>query len=339
MSAHPAETAQNRDKVGVIGAGRWGTVLAHVVSAGGRPVVLFARDRQLATDIHTSRANPAHLPELDALNDNVTVTSELTDVTRDCHLVIVALPVVEMREVMRALGETLDGSQIVLHAVRGLEPKTFATPSQIIREETLTRKLGALLGPALVEELLAARPNAAVVASVFPEVVRAAREALVSPSLRVYSNTDVVGVEAAAAASNIMALAVGIALELSLGPATLSVLMTRGVAEIARLCKAVGGKEATASGLAGLGDLLVLRESGGREVQAGRRLARGEPVEAVLNTSAPLDVLTAVQTFRELAETQHVEAEITSAIYDVIYAGLGPLEAVQRLMTLGQMAE
>src|SRR5690606_17195252 len=139
--------------------------------------------------------------------------------------VIVALPVVEMREVMRALGETLDGSQIVLHAVRGLEPKTFATPSQIIREETLTRKLGALLGPALVEELLAARPNAAVVASVFPEVVRAAREALVSPSLRVYSNTDVVGVEAAAAASNIMALAVGIALELSLGPATLSVLM------------------------------------------------------------------------------------------------------------------
>lgn len=328
-----------RNHIGILGAGRWGTVLAQTVAASGKAAVLYARDPANAEAITATRRNERHLPELERLDDRIEVTHRLSELTERCTLIFVALSVTEMRPTIRALGDTLDGSHIVVHAVRGLEPETLATPSAIVAQETCARKIGALMGPALVAEMLAGRPCAAVVASRFPEAIAATRAALVGPTMRVYSNNDLVGVEAASAAAHIMALAVGIQAELALGPATRAVLITRGVAEVARLCEALGGKASTAFGLSGLGDLLVYAEREGAEVEAGRRLARGQSREAITEDLGELEAFKAAQTFHALATQRGVEAQITAAIHDMLYAGLSPAEALMRLMTLGQMNE
>jgi len=328
-----------RTRVGVIGAGRWGTVIAHTSACSGREVVLYARDAEQAAQIQRTRCNEAQLPELGQLHADVACTNRLQDVAEQCHLIFIALSVTEMRPTVHALGRHVDGSQVIVHAVRGLEPETFATPSQIISEETCVKKIGAMHGPVLVEEVLAGHPSAAVVASLFHEVVDATRKALVSETMRIYSNDDLVGVEAASAAVHLVALALGVERELSLGPATHAVLITRGVAEIGRLCEALGGSAQTASGLAGLGDLLVLSQSEGREVEAGRRLARGESMDEIASSIGHLEVMKAAQTFHRMATKRQVEARITAAIHDMIYHGLTPQAALHRLMTLDQMEE
>jgi len=328
-----------RNKVGVIGAGRWGTTLAHIIATGGLDTLVYSENAELVANINAHRVNKAHLPELDLLHERVTATATLEDLTANCDLLLIAVSVHRMRAIVRRLGDTLDGSHSIVHAVRGLEAETFATPSRIVAEETCVRKIGALLGPALVDELLAERPNAAVIASRFPSVIALARKALVNPVMRVYSNPDLVGVEAAAAASNVMALALGVVAGLSLGPATYAVLVTRSVAEMSRLCAALGGQATTAFGLAGLGDLLVLREGGGQEVEIGKRLAAGETAASIIEELGPIDAFDAVKTFNELSIRRGVDAEITRAVHDLAMGIVQPLEAVRRLMTVTQMKE
>jgi glycerol-3-phosphate dehydrogenase (NAD(P)+) len=330
---------QQRRAVGVVGAGRWGTALADLAAQRGRPVLLFAKEAELAARINEQRANPRHLPELPRLHEAIRATSDLPEVASECSLLLVTVPAAQVRPLARRLGESLDGSHLVVHAVRGLEPTSLASPSQILVEETCARRVGALLGPIIVEALLSRVPTAAVVASRFPEVIAKSREVLGGDFLRVYGNSDLEGVEVASAAVSVVALSLGMALELGLGAATVALLATRGLAEAARLCAAVGGKAETVFGLAGLGDLLVQREAGSREIATGRSLARGKRPEEIEAEGGAIEALEAVRTTHRLAQRYKVDTRLAAAMNGIVEGEISVAKAIEHLMSRQRLSE
>jgi glycerol-3-phosphate dehydrogenase (NAD(P)+) len=330
--------ARGRAGLCVLGAGRFGTTLAVCAARKGHPVWLWCERPERLAALRDQRRHP-ELPELERLDDGVVPTGDLAVAAAHADTLLIAVPATELRALCLRLGEVADPSHLVLHAVRGLEPGTLERPSRLIRHQTALRKVGAILGPALVGELLAGRPNALVVASRYPEAAERAVELLASDALRIYSSADLVGVEVASASAAVGALALGIALELRLGPATMATLQTRAAAELARVVAAAGGKPASAYGLAGLGALLALRESEGREVAAGRALARGEGLGAVRAEVGELDALDIAQAFVALADRLGVQAHIAQAVAAIVRGELPAGEGVRRLMLLDAMIE
>jgi glycerol-3-phosphate dehydrogenase (NAD(P)+) len=321
-----------------LGAGRWGTTLAEIAARRGRAVLLYAPEG-LAARIQAERANPEHLPMLTRLHDLVEATDDAAAVAGACHLLLVVASPARVRGLVQAIAPRVDGSHLLVHAVRGFEPGTLSAASRIFVEETCARKVGAFIGPALSAEVLAGRPCAAVVASRFPEVTGEVQDLFGHGSFRIYRTADVAGVEAAGVASGVIALAVGIALELGLGAATLALLCTRGPAEMARLTQMMGGQERTAFGLAGLGDLLLQREAESLEVRAGRALARGAARGDIERELGPVEAFDAARAFHELSRAREVEAPMTSAIHLVLEGGLTVSDALGRLMEREQRAE
>ena len=323
----------------VIGAGRWGITLAQVIASHGNAVWLWCDDAKRASHLQRKRSLKKLVPELEELHPAVRISADLGEVVAASHTLILACTADVIRGWANRLGAELDGSHVVLHAVRGVEPGTLKRATRVLREETCVRKVGALAGPALVEELLAGRPNAFVCASRYPEVVARAREALAGPTVRVYASRDLAGVEIAAAASAVAAVAMGVALALELGPATRAILATRGAAEIARVVAAAGGEPGAAWGLAGLGELLALRESHSVEVRAGRLLAAGADAATIEKKLGRLDAITAAASFAALAAHYDVEAHIAGAVTAMLMGKLDARGAIGALMGLQQMAE
>lgn len=330
---------QNRKDIAVIGAGRWGTLLAQLAADAGHQVHLHCEDAATARTIRKTRKNPC-LPELDELHSRVAPTTGLAMVRDHCHLVLIAVAASRLREIGTALGERLDGAHCVVHALRGLEPDTVKVPSTVLREVTAARKVGAFIGPALVAELLSGHPNAVVVASRFPEVISAVQDVFAGPALRVYGNRDLRGAEVSAAAATMMAVAVGICLELQLGPAAMALLVSRSTAEMGRLVQAAGGDPTTAFGLAGLGDLIVAREANSRDVEAGRMVARGAEVEHIHSELGGVDGFRAAPIFASLAQQHGVEAHFTDAVNAISRGELDGPSAMRLLMTgVGHLSE
>lgn len=302
-----------RPAVGVLGAGRWGTTLAQLAARQGSPVVLWSEDGQVDTS--------AELPA-----DKVRTTRELLEVANSCQLVLLAVPAARLRGLCRSLGDVLDGAHLLVHAVRGLDPQTGALPQRVMAEETAVLRTGALLGAALVDELRAGRPNAAVIASRFKEVHQAATEALDGPVLHLRPERDQVGVEMAAAAASALALALGIADGLGFGPAARAGLLANAAAELASAVVAAGGEAKTAYGVAGLGFLLVEQESDSRDVQAGRLLARGKTLSEIKATLGNIDGADAAAVVAKLCRAKGVETPILRGLAEVL-AGQVDLKA------------
>ena len=325
--------------VGVVGANRWGMTLAETAARGGHQALLWDRDGRRAGTIKRHRSSKKNLPELKRLHDNVEITTDAAELCETCDLIVLACAAEDTRKQVKALGEHVDGHHCIVHAVRGLEAATLTFPSRIVRQETCVRKIGAMLGPILAEDLLAGRPNTGVVASRFPELLALTRKAFAGPRLRIYASDDLVGVETAAAGAAVGAMAIGLCLELGLGAATLAAFTTRGTAELSRVCAAAGGAPTTAFGLAGLGDLIARRESNSREVQAGRMLAKGHNGVAIIAALGQLDAIAAAQTFAELAGKAGIRAHLTRAVAAMLEGKLTAAEAIRGLMNLEQMRE
>ena len=288
-----------------------------------------AADRQALRATHASRyLSDAPLPE------SVRIAESVADATADDALVLVATSTAGLRETCAALGTPPPAG--LLWACKGFEQDTRCMPHEIVAQALPgATRIGALSGPSFADEVARGLPTALVIASHDAQFARQAMAALNQSRLRVYSSTDVVGVELGGAVKNVVAIAAGIADGLELGRNARAALVTRGLAEIVRLGIAMGGHAETFMGLAGLGDL-VLTCTGelSRNREVGLGLARGETLQGILDRLGHVaEGVRSADAVVTLAATHHVEMPIAAAVHRVLFGGLGAREAVGALLS------
>jgi glycerol-3-phosphate dehydrogenase (NAD(P)+) len=315
--------------VGIIGAGAFGTALAHLVAGRGGEVHLHAEDPAVAEEIGTRHTHERRLPGV-SLSPAIRVSADLGAVARATRLLLLAVASPRVPEIVRALGEVADGRHLVVHAIGApaVVPGGGQRVAELIVRETQVKRVGVLAGPALARDLVERRPCAVVAASSFDEVVARTRAELEVPGvLRVYGSRDLTGVELASAVSGAMTIAVGLADGLDIGPGPRAVLTTRAVAEATRLTVAAGARERTFIGLAGLGNLLVRTASDRSDDHLlGVQLARGEPL-----TRKETEGARAAAAAVKLARRLGVRTPILDAVVAVAFEGVPAARAAARL--------
>lgn len=326
-------------RIGVLGAGSWGTALAvHAATAGCR-VRLWARDPETAEELRRDRRNAKYLPEAE-LPAAVVPTADLTEL-KDCELVFAVVPSHGFREVVRRFLEarSADLPVVLISATKGIEIDSLARMSQVCLEEAAASdrrvEFAVLSGPTFASELASGVASAAVVASEEERLARRLSDLFSTRTLRLYSSSDVVGVELGGAAKNVIAIGAGIVSGLGLGHNTLAALITRGLHEMTRLGVACGGRPRTFSGLAGLGDL-VLTCTGGlsRNRRTGLELAAEKSLEEIQRgTSMVAEGIRNSLALTRLAREKGIEMPITEQMMAVMYEGKSPRHAVEELMT------
>ena len=320
--------------VSVLGAGNWGTTVAHLIGQNGYQVRLWARAPEAAAEINERRTNTRYLPGL-SLSTNIVATSALEQAVADVDLIFIVIPSQAFRTVCAELGPLVRPAQLAVHATKGLELGSYKRMTEIIGEETSLRQIGVLSGPNIAGEMCSGKPAGTVVASRFPRVIEAARELLRSKQLRVYGNTDVLGVELGGTFKNIIAIAAGMATQMQLGENAKSLLITRGLSEIARLGVALGADPLTFSGLAGIGDLMVTCASPvSRNHRVGAALARGMTLtEAIDSLGMVAEGVKAAKIAHELMIAHDLRSPLMEGVYRVLYEGLSPQQGLRELMT------
>ena len=325
-------------KIAILGAGAWGSALATAFS-GAHEVTLWTRSRADCESLARSRQS-RYLPEV-RLADAVRVEPELALATKGAGCVLVATSTAGLRPTLAALAAVAPSPDLIW-ACKGFENASGSLPHQIVAEALpgATRS-AALSGPSFALEVARGQPTAVVLASRDGAFASECAAALNSARLRLYSSDDLVGVELGGALKNVIAIAAGISDGLTLGRNARAALVTRGLAELARLGTAMGGRAETFAGLAGLGDL-VLTCTGelSRNREVGMRLAEGKPLDAVLaNLGHVSEGVSSASAAREHARAHGVEMPITEAVCGVLFEGLAPREAVQRLLARDPRSE
>ncbi len=321
----------SRPVVGVVGGGTWGLALAAAAARTGGTTLLLSRRRLGDTE--------APLPAA------VTLARDTAELAERARLILLAVPSGVARDVARALGPHVDGRHFIVHGVRGLvgqsenalngAPEELETISEIIRHETPARRVGALGGPALASDLLAARPSVMVCGSRYPEVILALRAAFAGPMLRLYATEDLLGLEWASALVGCLAMGVGFARGAGFGPGLLAAVITRAVEEAARLAAAAGGDARTLLGLAGYGDLLAsIAQTERPEVLVGEALARGKSLEQSLaDAKQRVEAVELTGRLVAWAEARGVLAPVFGTLARSVLSGHTPDALVRELMS------
>ena len=318
-------------KVAVLGAGSWGTALSIHLSRGGHDVLLWGRDPEVSAAIEETRFHPRRLGGV-PIPPDVRATADLERAFGHSETAVVAVPCASFRPLFSTLPSAA-GNRRYLSAAKGIEPETLKRMSEIILEFDPSAQVAALSGPTFADGIARGDPSAAVVAG--GDFARELQAEFSTALFRLYSSEDIVGVELAGALKNVVAIAAGIVSGLGFGHNTLAALVTRGLAEIGRVVRASGGQERTIAGLAGIGDLMLTctgRQSRNRRV--GEEIGRGRSLSEVL-ADMP-EVAEGVRTclaMPKIAAAAGVEAPIAGAVVGVLYEGVPPREAVDRLMT------
>jgi glycerol-3-phosphate dehydrogenase (NAD(P)+) len=320
-------------RVAVIGCGGWGTALALLLLKNRHEVTLWGVEPDYVVQMRRTRLNPRYLPDRQ-LPETLGLTCELADCVPAADLVVAATPTVYLRSVCERLAAHLNAGQAVVNVAKGIEEGTLLLGSQVIDAVCRPARLGGLYGPSHAEEVARDLPTTVVATSRDPSLALALQGAFTRPTFRVYTNTDLLGVELGAALKNVIALAAGICDGLGFGDNAKSALLTRGLAEMARLGVAMGARAETFAGLTGLGDLITTCVSPyGRNRAVGVRIARGERLQDIVAGMA--QVAEGVGTTRSacaLADRYGVEMPITRAVHAVLFEGVDPLEAGMELM-------
>lgn len=322
--------------MGVVGAGSWGTALAALLAKRGHDVTLWSFEADVAAGIREGRVNAVYLPGV-VLPASLRATAELEDAVAGAEVVVSVSPSQFVRSVMQRAAPHVAADALVVSASKGIEVATLQRMDQVL-SETLGRGLRArfavLSGPSFAGEVAREDPTAVVAASDDAEVARRVQALFQTPWFRVYTNTDVVGVELGGALKNVIALAAGATAGLGFGHNTLAALITRGLAEITRLGVAQGAQAATFAGLAGMGDLVLTctgEESRNRTV--GYRLGRGERLEAILGEMrAVAEGVKTAGAVHDLARRHGVEMPISEEVYRILAEGRSVSEALHSLL-------
>jgi glycerol-3-phosphate dehydrogenase (NAD(P)+) len=321
--------------VAVVGAGSWGTAAAAVV-AGNADTVLWARRPELANEIDRSHRNPEYLPDVE-LPGTLCATSDLAAACERAEVLVLAVPSHGLRSVIAEVAGGIDAGVPIVSLAKGVEQGTLRRMTEVVAEvlpDHRPDRIGVLTGPNLAREVAAGQPTASVVAFADDATAVRVQELFFSPTFRVYTNPDVVGCEIAGALKNVLAIGAGIAAGLGYGDNTRAALMTRGLAELARLGVALGGEPLTFAGLAGMGDLIATCSSPqsrnrhvGHELGRGRRL---DDIVAEMNMVAEGVKTTAA--VLEIAARERVEMPLAEHVGRVLYEGAQPAEIVSDLM-------
>ena len=329
--------------VAVMGAGSWGTTLAKVFADAGNTVQLWARRESLAETIRTSRENPDYLPGI-TLPDSVIVTSDAQAALDGCSIVVLGIPSQALRTTLVEWRDLIPPDATLVSLAKGIEKDTHLRMSQVIAEVTGAdpSRIAVLSGPNLAREIAEGQPAATVIACEDENRAKLVQAAVAAPYFRPYTNTDVIGTELGGACKNVIALACGIAHGFGLGENSNASLITRGLAEIARLGEAMGADPRTFAGLAGMGDLLATSTSPqSRNRTFGDRLGRGESLEQAREAThgQVAEGVISSQSIHDLALGLGVEMPITQAVYAVCHQGMAVREMVDALMGRSKKAE
>ena len=331
-------------KIGVIGAGTWGIALARMLTNSGHRVVVWSA---IATEIDELTATRAHknLPGM-VIPPETEFTKELAEAASDKDIILMAVPSVYVRATAARLAPYIGEGQIIVDVAKGIERDTHYTMTEIIADELkrcgiVSTRLVALSGPTHAEEVALDLPTTIVAASSDAEAASITQDVFMNTCMRVYTQSDVRGVELCGALKNVIALATGISSGLGFGDNTRAALITRGIAEITRLGLKMGCDSRTFAGLAGIGDLIVTATSEhSRNNRCGRLIGSGiAPDEATRQIGMVVEGINALPAAVSLASKHGVEMPITETAYDIVFRGVDPKAAVLRLMTRDKRAE
>jgi len=323
-------------RAAVLGAGSWGTAFAKVLGDAGTDVTLWARRPDVAAQIRDGRTNLEYLPNL-VLPDTVTATGDPLAAIEGADLVALAVPAQTLRGNLAAWVDALRPDATLISLIKGIELGSSKRMSEVIVETAGVEpdRVAVVSGPNLAAEVAAGQPTATVVACLDLRRATQVQRALTTPYFRPYTNDDVIGCELGGAVKNVIALAYGIATAMGLGDNTKASLITRGLAETARLGVTLGADPLTFAGLAGLGDLVGTCMSPlSRNRTFGEHLGRGETLEqAQAATKQTAEGVKSCLAIRDLARNRGIEMPITEQVERVCHEGFDPRVAVRLLMT------
>lgn len=328
--------------IAVIGAGAWGTTMASQV-ATRHPVRLWALEAEVAHDVNRRHRNQRYLPDVD-LCHGITATADLGEATADADAVLVAVPSQHLRAVLTAAAAGIDAEVPVLTLTKGIEVDSLLRMSEVAAEVLADHRpdrIGVLSGPNIARQIAVGEPAATVVAMADHEVASRLQHLLGGPTLRVYTNPDVVGCEIGGSVKNVIALAAGMSVGLGFGDNTLAALVTRGLAELTRLGIALGGQPLTFLGLAGIGDLMVTCHSpASRNHHVGAALGRGRKLADILaEMDAVAEGVRSARPVLDLGARVGVDLPICSAVDAVLAGRMRPSDAVDALLARANTAE
>lgn len=323
-------------KIAVIGAGSWGTALANMLAKTGRAVTLWIHEPRLLAEIREQRENTWFLPGV-PLHPSLELTTDYGQALEHANFSLCAVPTQFFRQSLRAMRERLNRKPIVVCANKGIEVERLCTISEMVEQELagLDPVFAMLSGPSFAKEVCLEAPTAVALGCADKKVGKELQRALSTDYFRIYTTTDVRGVELGGAVKNIIAIAAGIADGLGFGANTRAALITRGLAEMTRLGKAMGAHSSAFMGLAGMGDL-VLTCTGdlSRNRQVGLKLGKGQKLAQILaETNSVAEGVKTTQAVYELGRQRGIELPITEQVHAVLYEDKDPKQAVRDLMT------
>ncbi len=327
-------------KIAVIGSGSWGTAIAILLSSRGHNVYLWSWIQEETDRLKADRENKEFLPGV-RFPETIHCSHDMAECVEGAELIITAAPSPATRTTAKQLSPHVAEGQKMINISKGLEQHSMLRLSEVYKEEIPQADISVMSGPSHAEEVSRGLPTTNVVASNDMETAKFIQDVFMGDTFRVYTSTDIAGVELGGALKNVIALCAGISDGLGYGDNTKAALMTRGLAEIARLGVAMGAKEETFMGLSGVGDLIVTCTSmHSRNRRAGILLGEGKTLQETLDEIHMVveGVNTATAAY-EMAKKYNVEMPIVEEAYNILYNGTNAREAVMRLMTREKRAE
>ncbi len=329
----------------IVGDGAMATVCARILADNGFAVRLWSAFEGNADEMRNTGRNDKFLPGV-SLPEDIEITTDPDKAFAETVMAVSAVPTQFTRSVWERLRQSCPSGLPICSVTKGIENKTLLRPSEILRDvldgsPEGDRPVAALSGPSIAAEVARKLPATVVVASENEKIARRAQQTFATAYFRVYTNTDIVGVEIAAATKNVIAIAGGVLDGLRAGDNAKAALLTRGLVEITRLGTAMGGRRETFSGLAGLGDLVTTCISPhGRNRSFGEAIGRGMKTKQIVEeTQSVVEGIATTTSVMELADRNGIEMPITKAVHAVIFEGQDPTKAIAELMTRPPKAE
>lgn len=325
--------------IAIIGSGSWGAALGIYLRLHGHNVKMWSFNKDEMRSINENK-KCVFLPKA-TIPEGLVCTSSFEEALDGAEIILHVTPSKFVRSTIKSYKDFVKPNQIVLMCSKGFESDTCYTLDEVMAEELPGIKTGILSGPSHAEEVSLNIPTAMVIASKYEDVRMVISEEFKSESMRLYTSSDVKGVELGAALKNIIAFCAGISIGLKQGDNTYAALLTRGLVEIARLGVAMGGEEKTFYGLTGLGDLIVTCGSvHSRNRKAGELIGKGLSIDEVRKeVGMTIESIDNIEVAYKLAKKYGIEMPITEKVYEVLYKGLSPIDATNILMTRDQKSE